>query len=76
MAEFDKFWEQYAQGDRTYAEKVWHAAQMAALRTIRNPPCVPIVGDKIRILSLCHSKTLGTVREVTRINYDGPHWFI
>lgn len=69
MTEFDKFWNECQVNiSKKEAENIWHNAQRALLRTIQNPPFIPKIGNKIKILSLCHPKLLGEVREITNIH--------
>lgn len=83
MTEFEKWWTKeeeihkaegggtkLAQVNRVLAEKAWHAAQRALLRTVAEPPYIPKIGDKIRFLGLCHPLSLGKVKEVTDVT---PH---
>jgi len=71
MTEFDKWWERQDQSlDKVIAEKAWHAAQMALLRTIENPPYIPKAGETIRFLGLCHPNSLGQPCEVTEVTQD------
>ncbi len=64
MTEFEKYWEEHKQGDKAFAEKLWNAAQRACVRILEKPPVIPEVGDKVRLLSLCHPESLGVVKEV------------
>src|SRR5437660_1366540 len=70
MTEFEKFWEVHGSLDQNkeFAEKIWHSAQTATIRTIMYPPVIPKKGDHIKYLSLC--RTIGLVAEVTNIYSD------
>ena len=73
QTEFDKWWANHSElgfVNKEVAEKIWHAAQLATIRTIMYPPYKPKVGEKVRLLSLCHRNSLGKVKEVTAVYED------
>ena len=77
MTEFDKWWERQDQTlDKVIAQRAWHAAQVALLRTIQKPPYIPKVGETIRFLGLCHPNSLGKPCEVIEVAPDilKIHW--
>jgi hypothetical protein len=81
MSEFEKWWETHhadlVLDPKGMAEKVWNAAQRAVLRTLNDPPYIPKVGEKVRMLSLCHPHTLGKVKKVVSVELgtlENVHW--
>lgn len=70
MTEFEKWWGDKDPMLKEFAEKIWHAAQRAAVRTISEPPYIPKPGETIRFLGLCHPKSLGNPIEVIEVEED------
>jgi hypothetical protein len=81
MTEFEKWWETHPADlvldPKGMAERMWNAAQRAVLRTLSDPPYIPKVGEKVRILSLCHPNSLGKVKKVVHVELgtlENVHW--